>query len=73
MFGPSGILNSSKCLLDAPVFLSKPHFLDVDGSFNGTMALDPGTDVKTRVIGLDPNEEGIYLINASTGLDVFSS
>jgi len=57
MFGPSGILNSSKCLLDVPVFLSKPHFLDVDGSFNGTMPLDPGTDVKTRVVGLNPTLE----------------
>ena len=35
-YGPSGVMNATRCGLGLPLFLSKPHFLDVQGAFNGT-------------------------------------
>lgn len=36
MFGPTGVLNVTRCSLGVPLFLSKPHLLGVKGAFNGT-------------------------------------
>jgi len=44
-FGDSGMLNLSKCSEGAPVYISKPHFLDVYSATNTT----------TKVSGLSPD------------------
>lgn len=45
-FGPNGIVNLTSCSQGAPVFLSKPHFLDSDASLqDGVTGLHPDRNI----------------------------
>ena len=58
MYGPSGVLNVTRCSLGVPLFLSKPHFLDVHGAFNGTELGGGQEPLLSRVEGdVQPNRD----------------
>jgi hypothetical protein len=55
-FGPSGTLNLTRCQGGAPVFISKPHFLDGDSVYRDPFSgvAPPSVELHDTVIGVEP-------------------
>eukprot|EP01116_Phalansterium_solitarium_P006833 TRINITY_DN19228_c0_g1_i1.p1 TRINITY_DN19228_c0_g1~~TRINITY_DN19228_c0_g1_i1.p1 ORF type:complete len:523 (+),score=192.33 TRINITY_DN19228_c0_g1_i1:150-1718(+) len=54
-FGPIGVLNLTSAQSGAPVFLSKPHFLDADQLYrDAVIGMEPSYDLHNTYIDVEP-------------------
>jgi len=68
---PSGIFDLSKCKWGAPVFISKPHFLDADPFyFNSIKGLKPNSSLHSFYIDVEPITGSSISIKARLQLNV---
>jgi len=54
-FGPNGVINLTSCSQGAPIFVSKPHFLDADPFYLSQLdGLSPDAQLHNTIIAVEP-------------------
>jgi lysosome membrane protein 2 len=54
-YGPGGVINLTSCSQGAPVFVSKPHFLDADPYYLSQLdGLNPNRSLHETIIAVEP-------------------